>query len=65
MGNRIKLHIYVFVCITLWLFLKKYVDHIMLEPHDLAERDLAVDLGVLELEHLVASCFLVLLGCIR
>ena len=65
MGHRIKLHIYVFVCITLWLFLKKYFDHIRLEAHDLAERDLAVDLGVLELEHLVASCFLVLLCCIR
>ena len=65
MGYRIKLHIYVFFCITLWLFLEKYVDHIVLEPHDLAERNLAVDLGVLELEHLVTSSFLVLFCCIR
>ena len=65
MGHRIKLHIYVFVWITFWFFLEKYVDHIVLEPHDLAERNFAVDLGVLELEHLVTSCFLVLLCCIR
>ena len=57
--NRIQLVVELFV---LLLFLQKYVYHIIFKSPDLTQRNLAIDFGVLELEHLVSSGFLALLG---